>query len=90
MGSNLIDFPGDVSTPMLDLTTAKMVINSTISTPGACYMCGGVNNFYLGTPMARYENMGLPISIIPQEIIDQYKLMYLVHNGYVYIKLDLL
>ena len=31
--------------------------------------------------------MRLPISIIPQEIIDQYKLMNLVHNGYVYIKI---
>ena len=52
VGSNLIDFPGDVSTPMLDLTTAKLDINSTISTPGARYMCVDVKNFYLGTPMA--------------------------------------
>ena len=36
--------------------------------------------------MARYENMRLPISIISQEIIDQYKLMDLVHNGYVFIE----
>ena len=85
VGSNLIDFPGDVSTPTADLTTIKLIINSTITTPGARYMCGDVKNFYLGTPMARYKNMRLPISIIPQEIIDQYKLMDLVHNDYVYI-----
>ena len=52
MGSNLIDFPGNVSTPTADLTTAKLVIKITISTPGARYMCGDVKNFYLGTPMA--------------------------------------
>ena len=83
VGSYLIEFPSDVSTPTEYLTTAKLVTNSTISTPGTRYMCGDVKNFYLGTPMARYKNMRLPISIIPQEIIDQYKLMDLVHNGYV-------
>ena len=67
MGSNLINFPGNVSTPTADLTTAKLVINSTISTPGARYMCGDVQNFYLGTPMDRYENMRLTISIIPKK-----------------------
>ena len=87
VGGNLIDFPGDVRTPTVDLTTDKLVIKSTISTPGARYMCGDVKNFYLGTPMARYEYMRLHISIIPQEIIDQYKLMDLVHNDYVYIKI---
>ena len=66
VGGNLINFPGDVSTPTADLTTAKLFINSTISTPGARYMCGDVKNFYLGTPMARYENMRLTIAIIPQ------------------------
>ena len=50
-------------------------------------MCGDVKNFYLGTPMARYKNMHLPISIIPHKIIDQYKLMDFVHNGYVYIEI---
>ena len=51
VGGNLIDFPGDVSTPTADTTTAKLVINSTISTKGAKYMCGDIKNFYLGTPM---------------------------------------
>ena len=54
VGGNIIDFPGDVSTLTADLTTAKLVINSTISTPGDRYMCGDVKNFYLCTPTARY------------------------------------
>jgi len=35
VGGNLIEYPGDVSTPTADLTTAKCLFNSTISTPGA-------------------------------------------------------
>ena len=53
VGGNLINFPGNTSTPTSDLTTANLVINSTISTPGDQYMCGDVKNFYLGAPMAR-------------------------------------
>jgi hypothetical protein len=87
-GGNLIDFPGDVSTPTADpTTTAKLVIQHTLSTPNAKYMCGDIKLFYLGTPMARYKYMRLPIAIIPQEIIDAYDLMPLVHNGHVYLEI---
>jgi hypothetical protein len=88
VGGNLINFLGDVSTPTADPTTAKLVINQTLSTPHAKYMCGAIEYFYLGTPMSRYEYMRLPISIIPQEIIDAYNLMPLVHNGHVYIEIN--
>jgi hypothetical protein len=80
-------FPGDVSTPTADPTTAKLVINHTLSTPNAKYMCGDIKNFYLGTPMARYEYLQLPITIIPQAIIDDYSLMRLVHKGHIYLEI---
>jgi hypothetical protein len=51
-------------------------------------MCGDIKNFYLGTPMSRYEYMRLPINIFPQEIIQAYNLMPLVHNGHVYIEIQ--
>ena len=54
VGGNLIDYPGDVRTPTADTTTAKIVINSTISTPKSKYLVGDFNNFYLVTPMTRY------------------------------------
>jgi hypothetical protein len=82
VGGNLIDYPGDVSTPTADTTTAKLVINSTLFTPNAKYMCGDINNFYLGAPMERKENMRLPLAIIPREIIDEYKLALLEHKGH--------
>jgi hypothetical protein len=62
---NIIDYPGKVSTPMANTTTAKLVINSTISTPQVKHMCGNIETFYLDTPMARYEYMHLPIKPIP-------------------------
>ena len=87
VGGNLITYPGDVSTPTSDTTTAKLVINSTISTPSAKYMCADIPNFYLGTPMKRYEYMKMPIALIPQEIIDTYNLMPLVHKDHIYMEI---
>ena len=85
VGGNLINCPGYVSTPTADTTTAKIVINSTISTPKAKYLVGDVKIFSLGTTMTCYEYLRLSITIIPQETIDQYNLLPLVRNGYVYI-----
>jgi hypothetical protein len=87
VGGNLIDYPGDVSTPTANTTTAKLVISSTISTPHAKFMCGDIKDFYLGTPMERYEYMRLPIALIPTEIIEAYNLLPLVHNGHIYIEI---
>jgi hypothetical protein len=54
VGGNLIQYPGDVSTLLADLTTSNCLWNSTISTDGAKFMCLDVKNFYLGTPMATF------------------------------------
>jgi hypothetical protein len=87
VGGNLIDYPYDVSTPTADITTAKIIFNSVVSTPNAKFMGLNIKAFYLNTKMERYKYMRLPISIIPKEIIDQYGLLPLVHNGYVYIEI---
>jgi hypothetical protein len=50
-------------------------------------MCGDIKNFYLGTPMARFEYMRLPIAIIPQEIIEAYDLLPMVHNDHIYVEI---
>jgi hypothetical protein len=87
VGGNLIDFPGEVSTPTADITTTKLVINSTVSTPNAKYMCGDIKHFYLGVPMERKEYMRLPISVIPEEMIGENNLAHLVYKGFVYIEI---
>mgnify|MGYP000332240842 CR=1 FL=1 len=55
VGGNLVDYPGDVSTKTADLTTAKILFNSVLSTPGAKFMGIDLKNFYLNTPLARYD-----------------------------------
>jgi hypothetical protein len=69
VGGNQIDYPGNKSTPTADLTTIKLLINSTISTPGAIFLGIDLANFYLYTPLSNYEYMRLRLDIIPEEII---------------------
>jgi hypothetical protein len=75
VGGDRISYPGETATKNADLTTSKCLWNSTISTPDARYMCADVKNFYLNTLLDRAEYMQLALTIIPQEIIDKYKLM---------------
>jgi hypothetical protein len=87
VGGNLIHYPGDVSTKTAGLTTAKLLFNSTISTPGAKFMSMDVKNFYLNTPMARFEYMRLPMNLLPDEIKQQYKLQAVADDGWVYVEI---
>ena len=51
-------------------------------------MFADVKNFYLNTPMARYEYMRMHISLIPDEIIEEYKLLEKVDDkGFVYMEI---
>ena len=69
------------------MTTFKILVNSTLSTPGAKWLGLDVKNYYLGTPIDNYEYMFIPINQIPQEIIDHYKLHNIVHKGKVYMEI---
>ena len=70
VGSNLIGYPCELSTRTADLTITKIMWNSVISAPGIRYITSDVKNFYLETPIDRYEYMHMPLNIIPDEIID--------------------
>ena len=87
VGGNLINYPHNVSTKTAEIHTAKLLFNSILSTKNAKFACLDIGNFYLGTPMERYEYMFLPISVIPQEIIDQYSLKEKEHNGKIYLEI---
>jgi hypothetical protein len=83
----LIDYPGEVSTKTADLCTAKLLFNSIISTPDAQFMTGDLKDFYLETPMERYEYMRVPIHMIPADIIKSYNLTPLIKNGVIYVEI---
>ncbi len=84
-----INYPWDKAVPTSDLTTAKILFNSVISTPGATFHGGDIKNFYLNTPMDRPEYMKLKFDLIPDEIVKHYKLRDYVEDGWVYVRINL-
>jgi hypothetical protein len=72
VGGDQIEYPGDKSTRTAGLTTAKILINSVISTPGAKLLVIDINTFYLNTPpLGRFEYMVINLSSLPQETINK-------------------
>ena len=87
VGGDKISYPYDVSAPTCGLPIIKLLWNSVLSTPGARYFTMDVKNFYLGTPMKRPEYMRMPLKLIPDEIVQEYDLLSIVTDGWVYIKI---
>jgi hypothetical protein len=88
VGGDQIEYPGDKSTRTAGLTTAKILINSVISTPGAKFLVIDINNFYLNTPLGRFEYMVINLALLPQETIEKYDLLKLSQDGKVYIEIQ--
>ena len=88
VGGDKLDYDGPTTTETADITTVKVLLNSTISTPGARFCCFDIKNFYLGTPMKEYEYIRLHMSILPDEIIEHYKLNQIAEpDGWVYVEI---
>ena len=87
VGGDRTDYIGEVSTKTADLTTIKCLLNSVVSKPKGRFMTADIKNFYLNTPMDCPEYMQISIKNIPNEIIEEYKVNDLVHEGYAYCKI---
>jgi hypothetical protein len=88
VGRDKIEYPGDKSTRTAGLTTAKILINSVISTLGAKFLVIDINIFCLNTPLGRFEYMVINLSSLPQETIDKYDFIELSQDGKVYIEIQ--
>jgi hypothetical protein len=55
----------------VDITTFKILINSTLSTKETTMMMVDIKNYYLGTPLPRFEYMKMLLSRFPEEIIQK-------------------
>jgi hypothetical protein len=88
VGGDQIEYPGDKSTRTAGLTTAKILINSVISTLGAKFLVTDIKIFYLNTPFGRFEYMVINLSSLPQETIDKYNLIELAQDGKLYIEIQ--
>jgi hypothetical protein len=81
VGGNKIEYAGDTSTPTADLTTAKLVFNSFVSTPNAEFATGDISDFYLFTDMGESEYMWIPIQFLNPEVLGAYELESLIVDG---------
>ena len=73
--------------PTDDTTTDKIVWNSVVLTTKFKYMCIDINNFNLDTPLIRYDYFHTSIILIPDDIIQKYKLLLIVINGFIYLEI---
>jgi hypothetical protein len=88
-GGDRINYPFDVSTRTAELQTSKILINSTISTPGARFMTLDISDFFLTTKeMKRPEFIRIKLDVIPDKFIKQYNLEAIAHNGHVYAQIN--
>jgi hypothetical protein len=88
VGGDQIEYPGDKSTRTAGLATAKILINSVISTLGAKFLAIDIKIFYLNTPLGRFEYMVINFASLPQETIEKYDLIELSQDGKVYIEIQ--
>jgi hypothetical protein len=87
VGRDRLDYSGDVATSTADITTFKILNNSTLSTKDAAMMMMDIKNYCLGTPMPRFEYMKMPLSRFPEEIVQKYNINALAVDGWVYIEI---
>ena len=89
LGGNLIQYPGDKSTPTASIPVIKLlIINSVLSTPGAKFCSVDIKDFYLQSTLPEAEYISVPFRLIPPDIISDYKLKSKVSNGNVYARVN--
>ena len=81
-----INYPGEVATLTAEMSVAKLLFNSAVSTKGANIMMMDISNFYLVTPLKQPENIQINLKDIPEEILLKYRLQDItMPNGSVHI-----
>jgi hypothetical protein len=86
-GGDRLDYSGDVATSMTNITTFIILINSNLSAEEAAMMMMDIKNYYIGTPLSRFEYMKMLLSRFPDEIVQKYNLNALAVDGWVYIEI---
>ena len=72
VGSNLLDFSGNFTTPTATVTIAKCLFNSVVSTKDVKCVTADVKNFYLHNTLSEPEYTKIQLGVIPKKIIAQY------------------
>ena len=86
IGGNNLQYDEKPSTETAGLETIKIHLNSTISIKNAKYTAADIGNFYTNLKLDSPEYMRIYLSLIPQEIIDEYDSMKFIDiDGYLYV-----
>jgi len=90
VGGNLLHCHDRTKTDCATLPTIKTFLNSVISTPGCRFATGDIKNFYLeDNPLKTPEFMRIHESLLPPEVIHEYKLKdFADDKGYIYIQIN--
>ena len=78
VGGSKISVDYDIGTPTANLSTAKILINSMLSTRGSRWAGFDLMNMYLNTNLKDDENLRVHMSQIPEEFIKEYNLQQFV------------
>jgi hypothetical protein len=87
VGSNLINYPYELTTRTADMVSAKIMWNSMVSTLGAKFGGANIENIYLETLLDQYKYMQMPLSLFLNDIIAHYNLLVKVLNGFIYMEI---
>ena len=86
-GGDQFKYKGETTTETASIKTTKILINSTIATERACFVCWDVGKFYTNLRLERPEYARIHIDI-PEEVIEKYnELKYVNEYGYVYCEI---
>jgi hypothetical protein len=86
VGGDRLNYSRDVATSTAEITTFKILINSTLTKDAALIMMD-IKSYYIGTPLPRFEYMKMLISRFPEEIVQKYNLNALDVDGWVYVEI---
>ena len=88
VGGSKISVDYDIGTPTADLSTDKILINSTLSNRGERWAGFDLMNMYLNTDLKDYENLRVHTLQIPEEFIQEYNLQqYVTPDGWVFFEI---
>ena len=87
-GGDQLDYHGNVTTTVSSMESFKLLLNSTVSTKGAKLFTGDISNMYLESSLEDPEYVRFKVEAIPKRIMDYYNLWALVHEGYVYARVN--
>jgi hypothetical protein len=87
-GGNLVDYPGVVSTPSHRQSYHSQNSFQQYHLHPRCQIHDSrQHTFYLNTPMPQPEYMQIPVPVVPDIILTNYKLQQgLIHNGHILVE----